>query len=462
MKKTARILCIFFVAVVIFFAFSICLRFAVRNVLLEKLGISNVFTDIVLFDDSELRNNNLENVEGVSDSVSKIIEIDWAERYPFVNSRTGENVNGIKYNSVFDRYISVVDSIKDKLERYATEHLMFYSKFTEFSNTYKQILGWNISALSEYNNIQEAEYNYFYGPMADIDLTESIAATKELSDFCKSKDIDFLYIQYPGKISKYSDSEINNLLDYSNSNCDKMILGLKVNGVDSLDIRETISNCNLDHHSLFYNTDHHWKAETGLKTAGWILEYLKNSYGYNVDPTKLDEINFDFMIYPKCFLGSEGKKITLSRAIPDDFTVIFPKYETLLRYVLPTRSIDTIGDFSITYGHNLETIGEKDYYKKNQYGVYDHADEPYIEIENLFSDNDLSVVIIHDSFSNCVIPFMALQVNHIYELDLRYFNGSVKTFIESEHPDMVIVAYNPTLLNETINYDKYNDPFDFR
>ena len=52
------------------------------------------------------------------------------------------------------------------------------------------------------------------------------------------------------------------------------------------------------------------------------------------------------------------------------------------------------------------------------------------------------MLFIHASLSNCVVPFVALGIEYTDEIDLRHFTGSVETFIRTEKPDIVIVAYN--------------------
>ena len=40
-----------------------------------------------------------------------------------------------------------------------------------------------------------------------------------------------------------------------------------------------------------------------------------------------------------------------------------------------------------------------------------------------------------------MIPFAALELQHVDAVDLRQFTGSLRRFIEQEEPDAVIVEY---------------------
>ena len=77
----------------------------------------------------------------------------------------------------------------------------------------------------------------------------------------------------------------------------------------------------MNHHGMFFATDHHWKPETGLWAARHILRFLRDDYGWPVEPENLSPEKFDYAVSHGRFLGALGKKITLSRARPDDFTV---------------------------------------------------------------------------------------------------------------------------------------------
>ena len=215
----------------------------------------------------------------------------------------------------------------------------------------------------------------------------------------------------------------------------------------------------LDHHSLFFRTDHHWKCEAGLWAARHILEYLKQQYGYRVEPEKLNDDQFTSVLYPSCFLGSRGKKVTLSVTSPDDFTLLYPIYDTEMHFSIPDKEIDLEGDFSVVY--DLSRVGTIDYYETNAYGAYMYGDNALARFENRLSDNDLRLLFIHDSFGDCVLPFVSLGIRYVDSLDLRHFTGSVQAFIDETKPDAVIVLYNPSVIPASIE-SGHKSTFDYR
>lgn len=60
-------------------------------------------------------------------------------------------------------------------------------------------------------------------------------------------------------------------------------------------------------------------------------------------------------------------------------------------------------------------------------------------------------------------PFLAMAVAEVDIIDLRYFTGSLRNFIQQHNPDIVIALYSPsTESREKIDWSSHKDPFDFR
>ena len=276
---------------------------------------------------------------------------------------------------------------------------------------------------------------------------------------CKSEGINFFYVNLPTKICVSQDKNISGILDFSNQNTDRFLLGLKESGVKYYDLRKILHNEGMNHHEAFFKTDHHWKPETGLWAAKKVLEFLRNDYNYNVNPEILNPENFDKVIYPEWFLGSQGKKVTLKRARPEDISLIYPKYRTQFNFQAPAAGINISGDFGVIY--EMKSIVSKDFYGTNPYAVYKYGDQPLSITHNFLSDNNNKILVIHDSFSNSLIPFLALGVQQIDEIDLRHFSGSLRTYIKFTRPDLVFIAYLSGIQGQPKSNNK-NEFFDFR
>jgi hypothetical protein len=452
-----------YIGLLVFLTFTIAIRFFTLNILEEHFNLDNAFTRFVWFD-----NDSVAAVEQNEESITD--KINWPELYPFDDSNSNLNIEETETSldertttaicNVVDRITSVVENIEDALETYTTDLLVFQTKAIEWENSYEDFIGWNISSFEEYNSVVELSDGYLTTYVSKLDTLQQYDALSELNNFCQNEGVDFLYIQAPYKISEYDDTDVSGVVDFSNQNADELLERLDNAGIDYYDIREAIHDNNLSNHDLFYKTDHHWKTTTGLWASQNILAYCNENYGWSADLSLLDADQFDYVTYVDWFLGSQGKKVTLSRCQPDDFTLLYPKYNTSFHYYVPVEGINTTGDYSVVY--NMSQIEECDYYHKNPYGGCNYGDQPLIKIENQLAADEHKILIISNSFSDCMISCLALAEKNVESLDLRVFTGSVKTYIEESDPDIVMVMYDAGSVGESINYSTHKNIFDFR
>ncbi|MBQ7560289.1 MAG: hypothetical protein IJS99_00445 [Synergistaceae bacterium] len=270
-------------------------------------------------------------------------------------------------------------------------------------------------------------------------MSQYALSTVKLANFCESLDVKFFYVSLPHKICVSQDKDVSGTLDFSNQNADKFFAVLKDSGVKYYDLRKNLHDQGMNHHEAFFITDHHWRPESGLWAAREILKFLREDYNWPVKPEILNPENFDYVIYHDWFLGSHGKKLTLARTKLENITMIYPKFDTYLNYEIPNLNINLSGDFSIMY--DMSCITKRDYYNLSAYGAYNYGGQSLIRFTNLLAASNRKILVIDDSFGNCVLPFLALGVKNVAEIDLRGFNGSLKNYIASERPDLVIVMY---------------------
>jgi hypothetical protein len=110
----------------------------------------------------------------------------------------------------------------------------------------------------------------------------------------------------------------------------------------------------------------------------------------------------------------------------------------------------------------MSAVNICDYYNKSPYHANNYGDRPLIQIENQLTADEHKILVIRDSFCDCVISCLALAEKNVDSLDLRYFTGSVKAYIEESAPDLVIVMYDAGDAAGEIDYLTHEDTFDFR
>ncbi|MBQ7692292.1 MAG: hypothetical protein IJT29_01650 [Oscillospiraceae bacterium] len=487
-QSPARAACVFVLVIILFFFSSILVRTLTRQLLEKRLGIRNSFTDVVLHDVQDIYDEGDIARGLVSDSASddeadndsdspadnsaekKKSEIDWAALYPFPaeaeeapdKAANSNSASAPKKIRLFVPYTKKVQKIEDSIETYVTDYLLWYKKATELAKKYESVIRWSYASYGEYNGVIKLPDGWLTSFVAKRDVHEAAENMASFASFCEQNGIGFLYLQAPYKISRTQDSHLSGVVDFSNENADDLIEQLRAQNIEVYDFRDQIESEGLDHHSLFYRTDHHWLPETGLWAARHILEYLREHYAFDLDPALLDQEKFTSVLYPSWFLGSKGKKVTLSVTEPDDFTLLYPDYDTDIHFSIPNLGVDLDGDFSVVY--DMDRVETCDYYNKNPYCTYMYGDRPLSQFENRLASHDLHLLCIHDSFGDCVLPFLSLGVRRLDSLDVRHFTGSVQTFVEETKPDVVMVLYNPgSVYNPSVSELKsHKATFDFR
>lgn len=332
-------------------------------------------------------------------------------------------------------------------------------EYLELANSYEKVLGWKVS----YINWDGGIFTWNDGNLVVYDRKWDVTPAIDLISFVKSdlesQGIDLLYVQAPNKISRLYDTDISGKLDFSNQNIDDLLTGLRGNGIDCIDIRDNIEGEGLDQHFLYYRTDNHWKAETGLWVSGIVGDYLKENYPYEIDTSVLDPALYNYETLENWWIGAAGKKLTLAKTEPEDFTLIYPDFETDLTISVPYKNVEKTGDFSVTYNNSL--VFPKDFYNKYTYLAYGYGCQPLITIKNNNATNDTHILVLKDSFADSVYPFLALSVAQVDIIDPRYFffdddvDITIQEYVKNADPDIVIMLYSPLIsyFPDSLNFD---------
>ena len=64
------------------------------------------------------------------------------------------------------------------------------------------------------------------------------------------------------------------------------------------------------------------------------------------------------------------------------------------------------------------------------------------------------LVILKDSYANCLIPYLVMNYDKITVIDLRYFGGSVSDELASDEQADVLLMYNWTFVNDDNHFYK--------
>ncbi|MBR2795376.1 MAG: hypothetical protein IKE16_12085, partial [Solobacterium sp.] len=194
-----------------------------------------------------------------------------------------------------------------------------------------------------------------------------------------------------------------------------------------------------DEKDLFFQTDHHWLPMTGISACRSIVPWL-NENGFPVDQHIYDAENYKIDYSEIPFLGSQGRKVTLAYADLEKMPLVKPLYDSSLTVHL------SYGDQTLS-GTIEETLladsylKETNLYNNSHYNYYGHGSQGLVSIHNNNMHDGSRILVLKESFANCMYPYMPSMAEYIDVIDLRHFDGSLKGFISKNKPEAVIMIY---------------------
>lgn len=270
----------------------------------------------------------------------------------------------------------------------------------------------------------------------DVEAAEN--KTLQLYNVCKQSGAQFLYVSYPSKAS-YKDSFAEYGLDGNNYEMRTTFLrGLDEKKIPILNIGEQLQKDGYSIKDIFYKTDHHWKTPMGLYAANSIVNFLNKNFGYSLDQNALQKDRFTYTTYPNLWLGETGRSCSATwTGSLDDFIEIRPTYETEFVFGKYGEETTKKGNFSLFIDDSGYGKTE-DLYTYSAHYSY-QGDESLTTIHNEYAPQK-KILIIKDSFSAVVIPFLSLTASDLIVWDMRD-QSDVYTFIQDNDFDLVMLAY---------------------
>lgn len=199
---------------------------------------------------------------------------------------------------------------------------------------------------------------------------------------------------------------------------------LEQSGINFVDLRETFKEEYKNGTQLYYKTDHHWT------TAGAYTAYTKLCESLGTTPTPKD--SFDIKSYD----GFYGTTYSTSGFLltPADSIEVWEN---------PNNNENNI-KVKITEGKQTTEYNSMFFYdhleEDDKYPVFIDGNHALTEITNTSAKGG-TLVMIKDSFSHCLAPFLADNYSKIILVDMRYYKLSVSELIEQENPEQVVVLY---------------------
>ena len=353
---------------------------------------------------------------------------------------TADNI-GILMNtakSYLRREISFASVMQQITEGYQ-EELKQKEPLISLNGAYMRLTGARVS-----NGIVLMKNGMLTEESAKADPGYAAGQITELYQYLKEKDTPFLFVEAPRKpdLSGALMPEGTESLCHENAN--GLLALLEENGVPTLDLRPELVGSEEALAAYFYRTDHHWNAEGAFEAFQRIVERLGEE-DICSDITRRE--NWEKHTLPNYFLGSHGRRVGIGFAGVEDFLYLTPKFETQMSCAIPGDGIYREGSFAEA-ALNMERItGKPDYYNSSPYDVHTGENYAHVQFRCETAPSDKKILLIKDSFGLPLEGFLATAFREVETLDLRYLKDTTAVeVIENFRPDMVIVMYNPFVM----------------
>lgn len=297
------------------------------------------------------------------------------------------------------------------------------------------------TALAEGNNGASGIYNCNNGylinkPVSkDNGINKNIGAIEDFKslDACKNIPMTVLLAPSTGYVcgdvlpmihDKYNDDEY----------FDSVSKSLSQSGISFVDLRETFKNAYAGGTQLYYKTDHHWT------TRGAYTAYTKLCQSLGI--TAAEESIFTKEVTPG-FYGTTYSSSGFWLTEPDDVEVWNNKQNTADNiHVKITEGNQTSEYDSMFFPSHLK--------EDDKYPVFIDGNHAYTEITNTGAEKG-TLLVIKDSFSHSMAPFLAESYKKVILIDMRYFKlENVSAVVEREKPEQMLVLYGiDNLANDT-------------
>lgn len=222
--------------------------------------------------------------------------------------------------------------------------------------------------------------------------------------------------------------------DYNNQVADRIVNGLRAQGITTLDSREIYRQRGMTLDQAVMRTDQHWTILMAFEAFSASVEALNATGKISLDEAAADIANYSVRQLPGAHMGDVGARVGEAAVRPDDFYMITPKFATHIERteggVVTTGTFEeAVMDMSVLEGGAARSI----------YDLYgDHVDLTYYTNENAPAGR---LLIVKDSFGTPTASFMSLAAREVCAIDLRRTQRTVEEMVEAFAPDAVLVVH---------------------
>lgn len=355
-------------------------------------------------------------------------------------------VGGRAWREMLDKgVVGDADTLQERVHSMLTENCGMKDELIDLNGGWARLMGYK-----RYNGIIKGHGDMLFPlPRQRVETRRCLHSLLNLYQKCCQNECEFLYVQLPLKMNRMGDMLPDGCgKDYSHEMVDDFLSNLRQLAIPTYDTRGGVDADFESVQRYFFRTDHHWNFDGAMKVFYELMMKLQQilELPSSVVAEKILPRSWKRMAFPRCFLGSWGRRVGALYAGKDEVYYYLPSFETQIRKRILSRDVDVEGPFEESVIFKDVIPEPKSHFRDYAYGLYG-GDYDLVRYESKLAPCDKHILIVKDSFSLPIVAWMTTVFREVDVVDLRYYNPrSVCSFIEREQFDLVLVMYNPGAL----------------
>ena len=346
-------------------------------------------------------------------------------------NRVLADMPSITFSGLFD------GTFMKNFESYLTDQFPFRDKLISLKTYADRVVG-----KDEENGVYIGEEGFLFESQSAYNEEQVKKITDAVFEFTKSnKNLKRAFLLAPNSSYIYSDKlpkylEMPNQRDqireiYNLLKADKKMTWINISSLFEKSVKESDTQ-------LYYKTDHHWTTRAAKKVFNvlrekWNLTTTGDSYENEAAVPE-----YEFYTVSNSFQGT----LSSTAGVHDSYDSV--------EICMPKKSQGT-------YVVNFETAGQKTsslffsekLSHKNHYEVFLGGNYDKVIITTV-SPSANSLLLIKDSYANCMIPLLTPYFSKIVVVDPRYLTDSLSSIVKENDFTHLLFLYNlNTLLEDT-------------
>ena len=310
-------------------------------------------------------------------------------------------------------------------ESYMSDQFVLRDKMISMKSYFDRLSG-----IKEANGVYICDDGFLIEKQSKYTAKKAKAMTKSINSFmAKYPDANKIIAISPNASYIYSEKLPSGIELHSQySQLKGVVNRLEGKNYSFLNVSKALNNAK-DEAEVFYHTDHHWTTRGAYAVFSAIADKWK---------LDTDSVKYEFLTVSSEFEGTLASKTGIH------------SQQDIVEICLPENSE---GSYIVSYESEdrraTSLFEPSKLQQKNKYEVFLGGNYDKVVIDTV-SQNRATLLIIKDSYANCLIPMLTPYFARIVVVDPRYMTDSIHTVMDEYNFSHVLFLYNlNTILQDT-------------